>query len=185
MTMHTDRVRTQPLKMILLIAVLIAAIVYGTIGVTAQDALWFFNQLSGRVDAHPVRFLIYHDQGKLADLRPGQQGFDQLAAALHDSLAHGFERPSGIGFSDASLLDAYSRYVSVEVFFDPPARLHSPYATGEPTQMLFPITGRHSDQSLVLLGNDGKYRSNAPVLYTVEPIRRALQDLGYYTPQAR
>jgi hypothetical protein len=178
MATQTDRVRTQPLKMILLIAAWIAVIVYGTISVTAQDALWFIR----RIEAHPVRIIVYHHEGKLTDLHQGDDGFRELAASVQEALAQGVERPSGIGFSDASLLDAYSRYVTVEVFFDPPARLHSPYAKGEPTQMLFPITGRHSDQPLVLLGKDGKYLSDAPVLHTVEPIRRTLQDLGYYTP---
>jgi len=177
--MPTERVHTQPIKMVLVVAAWIAVIVYGTLSVTAQDPLWFLK----RFEAHPVRVLIYHHQGKLTDLRPGQAGFEELSTAVQASLEQGVDRPSGIGFSDASLLDAYSRYVTVEVFFDPPAVLDSPYATGEPTQMLFPVTGRHSDQPLVLLGNDGKYQSNAPLLHTVEPIRRALQDLGYYTPK--
>lgn len=181
MAMPTDRVRTQPIKMIFVVAAWIAVIVYGALGVTAQDPLWFLK----RFEARPVRVLIYHDQGKLTDLHPGQEGFEQLSAAVQASLEQGVDRPSGIGFSDASLLDAYSRYVTVEVFFDPPAVLDSPYATGEPTQMLFPITGRHSEQPLVLLGRDGRYLSNAPLLHTVEPIRRVLQDLGYYTPQPR
>ncbi|MBN1661399.1 MAG: hypothetical protein JXA93_23610 [Anaerolineae bacterium] len=181
MTTPTDRVRTQPLKMILVVAAWIAVIVYGTLSVTAQDPLWFLR----RVEAHPVRFVIYHHEGKLTDLRPGQEGFDQLSSAVQAALEQGIDRPSGIGFSDASLLDAYSRYITVEVFFDPPALLDAPYAIGEPTQMLIPITGRHSDQPLVLLGNEGKYWSNAPLLHTVEPIRRALQELGYYMPQVR
>jgi len=167
MATSTDRVRTQPVKMVFVVVAWIAVVVYGTLSVVAQDPLWFLK----RFEAHPVRFVIYHHDGKLTDLRPGQEGFDQLSSAVQTSLEQGIDRPSGIGFSDASLLDAYSRYVTVEAFFDPPALLDSPYAVGEPTQMLFPITGRHSDQPLVLLGNNGKYQSNAPLLHTVEPIR--------------
>jgi hypothetical protein len=45
---------------------------------------------------------------------------------------------------------------------------------------LFPITGRHSDLSIVLLGDESQYRVGAPVLKTMEPIRETLKALGYY-----
>jgi hypothetical protein len=45
--------------------------------------------------------------------------------------------------------------------------------------MLFPITGRHSDLSVVFLGRNGQYMAGGPVLQTTEPIRGALRALGY------
>ena len=82
--------------------------------------------------------------------------------------------------SDASLLDAYTRYVTVEAFFSHPVKLHAWFDTGQPTRMLFPITGRHSDLSIVVLGQGGKYLANPPVLKTIQPIRDALDQLGYH-----
>jgi hypothetical protein len=46
--------------------------------------------------------------------------------------------------------------------------------------MLFPITGRHSDQPIVFLGSNGQYLSNAPVLNSVQPLRDALQSTGLH-----
>jgi hypothetical protein len=171
-----DRGRTHPLKMALLVIVLLLLIVYGTISVSAQDFLWFLKGFENR----PTLIVVYHHEGKRTELRPGQPGFDDLTGAIQTSLAQGVDRPSGMGFSDASLLDAYTRYVSVEAFFDQPVKLHAWFNTGEPTQMLFPITGRHSELTIVLLGQNGQYLSSPPVLKTIEPIREALKTLGYY-----
>jgi hypothetical protein len=172
----TDRVRTRPLRMILLVIGLVLLIGYGTVSVTSQDLLWFLK----RFEYRPARIVVYHHEGKRTELGPGTPGFEELAAAIQASLAAGAERPSGIGFSDASLLDAYSQYVSVEAFFHEPVKLHTWFDTGAPTQMLFPITGRHSELSLVLLGTHGRYLASPPALKTVEPIRQALKSLGYY-----
>ncbi len=176
MVQSTDRIRTRPIKMVILIIGLVLLIVYGTLSVTAQDPLWFLKQFRYQ----PACIVVYHHEGKRTELQPGEPGFDQLADAIQASLAQGAERPSGIGFSDASLLDAYTRFVTVEVFFDQPVKLHAWFDTGEPTQMLFPMTGRHSELSVVLLGQNGKYLTSPPALKTVEPIRDALKSLGYY-----
>jgi hypothetical protein len=164
--------------MSLLAIALLLLIAYGSIGATAQDPLWFVQGFA----AWPQRVFVYHGDGRRTEVRPGQPGFDELAWAIRSSLAQGVDGPSGIGFSDASLLDAYTRFVTVEAVFKDPVKLHAWFYTGEATQMLLPITGRHAELSVVLLGTEGRYRSNPPVLKTMEPIRRALESLGYYPP---
>jgi hypothetical protein len=176
----TDRIRTNPIRMVLLMAALALLIVYVTVSVTTGDLTWFLKGFR----TMPARMVVYHHEGKRTELQPGDPGFAELASAVQACLAEGAERPSGIGFSDASLLDAYSQYVSLEVFFDRPVKLHAWFDTGAPTQMLFPITGRHSELSLVLLGNNGKYLASPPSLKTTEPIRHALQALGYLEDQS-
>lgn len=156
-------------KMFVALAVLAVAAIYGGTAFASQDALWF----AWGFDALPDRIIVYH-VGLQLELQPGDPGFDQLAEAIRSSLAQGVARQSNTGLSDASLEDAYTLYVTVEAFFEPPVKLHAGFFTGETTQMLFPITGRHSDLSLVFLGKDGRYRVNAPVLKTVEPIRAAV-----------
>lgn len=162
--------------MLALVGGFVALLLYGTIAFTSGDLLWF----SKRFDSKPVRIVVYHDGGKRTNLDPGDPDFEPLAQAIRSSLSAGLERPSGIGLSDASLLDAYSRYVTVEAYFARPVKLHAWFNTEDPTRMLFPITGRHSELSLVVLGKNGQYLSSPPVLNTVEPLRNALRELGYY-----
>lgn len=172
---NLERTATHPLRMLLLVTGFLLAALYVTIVVSTDDWLWFLPHF----DARPDRIIIYHGGGKRTELRAGQEGFSELASAIQTCLSSGAKRPSGIGFSDASLLDAYTRFLTVEAFFDRPVQLHAWFDTEEATQMLFPITGRHSDLSLVLLGNDGTYLSSPPVLDSIEPLREALHELGY------
>jgi hypothetical protein len=103
-----------------------------------------------------------------------------MAEAVRSSLAQGAVRSSGIGLSQGSLDDAFGLYLTVEVFFSQPVKLHAAFNTGAPDQMLFPITGRHADQPVVFLGKNGTYMANGPVLKTMQPIRDALAALGFW-----
>jgi len=161
-------------KMLFVVGLFIVLMIYGTIFVASRDPLWF---LSGFYEL-PARVVVYHE-GQQTEYTPGQPGFDLLAESLRDSLDQGIARQSGIGFSEATFQDAYQKYLTVEAFFDQPVKLHAWFDTGSPTQMLIPITGRHSEQSVVLLGNKGKYLVNSPALKNLQPLRDALVALGY------
>jgi hypothetical protein len=160
--------------LILLVGFVILAY-YLSVSSTARDPLWFVKGF--RDDASLI--IVYH-AGQRTELLPGQAGFDELAGAVQTSLSQGFARLSNIGFSAQSLQDAYQRDVVLEVFFERPITMHAWFPVGRTTQMLFPITGRHSEQPIVLLGDGGQYRVGAPVLETTEPIREALKSGGYY-----
>ncbi len=168
--------RTRPFRMLLTVVGFVLLAVYGTLAFTSGDLLWFVKQFDGS----PALIIVYHDGGQRTELAPGNPGFEQLAQAIQSCISQGLERPSGIGLSDASLLDAYTRYLTVEAVFQEPVKLHAWFNTEESTRMLFPITGRHSDLSIVVLGKGGKYLASPPVLKTMEPLRQALRDLGYY-----
>ena len=148
---------------------------YVTVSFTARDFLWFLR----RFEDQPSRIVVYHT-GQPTELVPGQAGFHELASAVQTSLAQGFAGLTNIGFSEQTLQNAYTRYVTLEVLFDQPVEMHTWFYPGRTTQMLFPITGRHSEMSAVLLGDGGHYRPGAPVLKTTEPIREALKSLGFY-----
>ena len=152
----------------------VAVVVYGSIALAAQDILWFLPGFNEK----PVRIIVYN-MGVRTVLEPGQPGFSELASAVVNSLNQGVERQSGVGLSEGSLQDAYTQYRTVEAFFSRPVKLHTPFYSHEATQMLFPITGRHSDLSIVFLGYGGSYLSNSPALNTTEPLRAALDNLGY------
>lgn len=162
-------------RMLLVVLVFIAGAIYATIAFSAQDLFWFKKGFNER----PSFIIIYHN-GQKNELRAGQPGYDVMADAVRDTLNSGVARLSGVGLSDASLQDAYKKYVTVEAFFGEPVKLHAWFDTDSPTQMLFPITGRHSELNVVFLGdNNGHYLVNAPVLGNYAPIRQAVQNLGF------
>ena len=174
MKQPTDRLRTNVGGMLVSVIGFLLLAYYAVTAISARDAFWFLN----RFDDKPVRMIVYR-AGQKTELLSGDPGFAELADAVRASLASGVARTSGIGLSPGSLQDAYQQYVTLEVFFDRPVKLHAAFNTGYPQQMLFPITGRHSDLNVVFLGVEGQYMAGAPVLNTIEPVRKALQAAGF------
>jgi hypothetical protein len=158
--------------LILLVGFLLLAY-YGTVALTSGDPLWFLRGFRDR----PSRMIVYR-MGQRTVLQPGDPGFEELAAAVKTSLAGGFAQLSNVGFSEQTLQDAYTQHLTLEVLWNEPIELHAWFPIGRTTQMLFPITGRHAEMSIVLLGDAGHYRVGAPVLNTIEPIRESLHSLG-------
>jgi hypothetical protein len=161
-------------KMILVVVVFFLGTYYFTISFTTQDLTWFRRGF----DDLPYRVVI-HNTGQKTEFRSVDPGNDRLAQAIRQSLDEGVARQSGVGLSANSLDDAYNRYLTVEAFFSQPVKLHAPFYTGHPIQMLIPITGRHSELSVVFLGGKNGYNVNAPALKTIQPLRDALVPLGY------
>ena len=174
MKQPTDKLRTNIGGMLVTVIGFLLLAYYAVTAIPARDAFWFWSGF----DAKPVRMIVYQ-AGQRTELLFGDPGFAELAEAVRASLASGVARTSGIGLSPGSLEDAYKLYVTLEVFFDRPVKLHAAFNTDHPQHMLFPITGRHSDLNVVFLGVEGAYLSGAPVLNTTEPIRKAMQAAGF------
>jgi hypothetical protein len=175
MSRSTGKDRTNTIPLLILIVGLMLLFYYGITSLSARDPLWFSHEF----EDIPSRIVIY-SAGQSTELRPGESDFDALAQAVQASLSEGFARLTKLGLSEHTLQEAYTRDVTLEVFFRQPAELHTWFGTGRTTQMLFPITGPYADPPVVLLGDDGQYRAGAPALKTVEPIREALIALGFY-----
>ena len=161
-------------KMILVIVLFILVVYLGTIFFVTQDPLWFVSSFNEK----PVHIVVYHD-GEKSEYRVGDPGFERLAEAIRQSLDQGVLRQSGIGMGEETLQEAYVKYVTVEAFFSHPVKLHANFWTGHPVQMLFPITGRHSELGVVFLGEGGDYLVNPPALNTIQPLRTALAELNF------
>jgi len=161
------------IKMILVVVVFGLFIYLFTIAFVTQDFFWFKKGFAEK----PFRVVVYH-QGLRIEYRSGQPGYELLASAIQQSLDSGVVRQSGIGLGEQTLYEAKTKYTTVEAYFLQPVKLHANFYTGHPTQMLFPITGRHSELSVVFLGDHGEYWVNGPVLRDMQPIRDALVQLN-------
>lgn len=175
---RTDKLQTNIVRMIVVVIVFIILASFLTVTLTTQDLAWFTTTFDEQV----VKVVVYHD-GQKTEYIQGTPGFSDLAEGIWASLNSGVVRPSGIGLSAESLQDAYQKYVSVEAFFPYPVKLHSWFNTGNPTQMLFLITGRHTDAPIVFMGDGNMYLAGAPILNTNQPLIDALNRLGYKTTE--
>jgi len=165
--------------MVLVVVGFLVLIPILVIAISAQDPFWYVNGF----DVLPYRVVVYAG-GESTEYLQGMAGYDQLAEGVRASLDRGVQRGSAIGLSPESLNDAYQKYTSVEAFFPGPVKLHAAINTHTPNQMLFLLTGRHSEYPIAFMGVDGTYYTNAPILNTNEPLRAALQALDYdLTPQ--
>ncbi len=160
--------------MVLVVLAFLVIIPFLVVAISAQDPFWF---RSGFTEL-PYRVVVY-SAGEPREYMQGTDGYDVLAEGVRASLSGGVQRGSAIGLSPQSLQDAYGRYTSVEAFFSGPVKLHAAINTYQPNQMLFLITGRHTDYPIVFMGLDGRYYSNGPVLNSNDPLRAALETLGY------
>ncbi len=174
MTQDSMTIRYNLGRLVLVFLGLVAVVAYGTISFAAHDLIWFMPGFTER----PARIVVYKS-GAQTVFTPGQRGYDELAAAIVDSLNQGVARQSGLGLSEASLQDAYHSYLTVEAFWTEPVKIHAWFDTHQPTQMLFPITGRHSETNVVFLGENGVYMSNSPALKTTQPISSVLASMGF------
>jgi hypothetical protein len=165
---------TNLVKFIFVFAGLVCVLIYFSNASTSHDLEWYKTGF----EALPYRILVYQ-AGKVTTLEAGAPGFAELAEGVRASLAGGVKEQSNTGLSDASLDEARNRYESVEVIYPDPVKLHAWFFTGNPTQMLFPITGRHSEIPIVFLAEAKGYLTNAPILKTNAPLLEALRKLGY------
>lgn len=160
--------------MVLVVLAFLVLIPILVIAISAQDPFWFATGF----DVLPYRVVVYAD-GQSSEYLQGTPGYDLLAEGVRASLDRGVQRGSAIGLSPESLNDAYQKYTSVEAFFPGTVKLHAAINTHAPNQMLFLLTGRHTENPIVFLGVDGKYFTNGPVLRTNQPVRDALEALEY------
>lgn len=174
MALPSTRVRTNLWAMILSGVGFILVAVFAVLAFSSQDILWFLKGFDG----YPERIVVYYN-GTSKEYQPDQVGFSELAGGVVASLSQGVYRPSAIGLSAGTIDDAYHKYLTVEVFYNTPVKLHASFYTGNPTQMLFLMTGRHSEMPVVFMGDHSIYLSSGPVLNTNEPLRSVLKALGY------
>lgn len=174
---HPRQIRlVEPLLWFVLIT---GSLIYALMAFNSQDLLWF---TSKAVDAHPNRIVVWED-GEQTVIQPGHDNYNQLAEAVHLSLKD-FNNTNliNVGFGDESLSYYEDKGVMVELFYDQPVRFHAPFRTGEPTQLLVPVNGRHAGHDYFFRGGQGEWWFGAMRMANPTPLMNTLAELGYNVP---
>ena len=116
--------------------------------------LWFRGGIS---DIEPSRIVVI-DHGERQIYQPGSPHFDTLSDATAQALSKFTSTDLiNVGLSEDTLVDYESSALIVEVYFNNPVQFNTMARTGEPTQLLIPIDGRHAGSSYVFRGARGEW----------------------------
>jgi hypothetical protein len=171
---HPSQIRIiEPFVIFLVIG---AAIIYLVNALNTGNWLWF---QAGSTDVRPARIVIV-DHGQRTIVAPGHAEFNALADAASASLSE-FSNSDlvSIGLSTQTLDEYANESLVLELYFDAPLHFNLLVRTGEPTQLLIPIEGRHADGGYVFRGAQGEWWFGALRMADPAPLYAALQQMGY------
>ncbi|RME47442.1 MAG: hypothetical protein D6791_05795 [Chloroflexi bacterium] len=128
------------------IALILVVSVYGLISLNTGDLLWFWPKF----DAEPAGMMI-HCYGRDVKLEPGTVPFSDITALVNQGLS-GAKRWDPLSLSDTTY-DEYQhspRMMTLEVFYEPPVRIHSQYKFfSDVDTLVVPLDGRHARYRVV------------------------------------
>lgn len=161
---------------LLMMAAFGIAIFYLVTAMNTQNWAWFLNETE---HVTPSRIVVINN-GTEQVYTQGRDGFLELSTAVEQSLSNLSNTALiNIGLSEQTLTDYATRSLVVELYFDQPVRFNSMARTGEPTQLLIPVTGRHSGGGYVFRGAQGDWWFGAVRMADPEPLFKTLESLGH------
>ena len=140
---------------------------------------WLWFQGKAAVLEPPARIVIV-ENGERTVLQPGTEFYNELSEAAVLALSK-FSNTDlvSIGLSDQTLADYAENSLVVELYFDKPLQFNTLARTGDPTQLLIPIEGRHAAGAYVFRGAAGEWWFGAVRMADPSPIYVVLQQMGY------
>lgn len=171
---HPNKVRVwEPFVGLIIFSI---AVIYIVNVFNTGNWFWFRNNA---VNVRPSRIAIV-DQGERLILTQGHEGYEELATAAEQSLSKLSNTDLvSIGLSDQTLLDYDTNSLILELYFDKPIIFNTMARTGEPTQLLIPIDGRHAGGGYAFRGDKGNWWFGAIRMADPAPIYNVLNELGY------
>ncbi len=131
------------------------------------------------VHVRPSRIVII-DHGQKTIISQGHPDFIPLSDALESSLSKLNNTDLvNVGLSEQTLADYDDNSLVLELYFDKPVVFNTMARTGEPTQLLIPIDGRHSNGNYVFRGAQGEWWYGAVRMADSAPLMSVLQNMGY------
>lgn len=128
----------------------------------------------------PTRIVI-RNYGQTIDIQPGTPGFTELAQALTETFANGFDNNAlvSIGLSDETLRRYAEEELVIESYYGQDISFNTRVRMNGVTQLLIPIDGTHADQRYLFMGGRGDWRVGAMVLTDDSALRTTMRQLGY------
>lgn len=166
--MPQDTVRVNLRGMFFALIVVVVLIVFGVGALANGDPYWFlpvFNDV-------PQRIVVYRS-GCRAELSQTQPGFDELTAAINQTLPQYEGFNSTFGIPPESLKEYREQEHAVEIFYGKPVTIHTPYRFGHPEALFIPLSSYFADARSVFGGRAGDYWAGALRLKSIESIQRA------------
>lgn len=149
---------------------------YLVTAMNTQNWVWFLNET---IHVTPSRIVVLHN-GDEQVYTQGKDGFLELATAVEQSLSDLSNTALiEVGLSEQTLTDYATTSLVVELYFDQPVQFNSMARTGEPTQLLIPVTGRHSGSGYVFRGAQGEWWFGAVRMANPDPLFNTLDSLGH------
>jgi len=169
---YTYTNRPNAFRAILAAVIAIGVVVYIAVSIGTADFLWFLQRSGGT----PVEIQVHFD-GQTTLLTPADPQFQDIANAIRITIGKVEGYAQQIGLSEKSLDDYRQIYWSVEAVYTEPLVLHSRFRFGRPTQLLIPLTGRHTEQNITFLAQNESFYTGPSVASTVE-LQRTLRQYG-------
>jgi len=176
--MAQDTVQVNLRGLFLALIVVIVLIVFSVGALANGDPLWFqssFNEV-------PQKIVVYPG-GCRVELSKGQPGFDELTAAINQTLPEYEGFNSTFGISPDSLKEYREKERALEVFYAKPVTIHAPYRFGHPDTLFIPLSSYFADTRSVFGGIAGDYWAGALRLKSLEAIQRAADQVSCAAPK--
>lgn len=138
---------------LLILVIFIVLVIYLLNVFNTGNWFWFLNSAT---NTRPT-YIVILDYGERINLEPGSPEFEVLADGIESSLSQlGNMDLITIGLSQETLSDYATKSLVLELHYDRPVIFNSLARTGEPTQLLIPIEGRHANAGYVFMGAQGE-----------------------------
>ena len=133
--------------------VIFAGLYFLIVALNTGDLLW----LSPVFEEVPVGMVV-HCYGEDKEINPGDPAFQPVNEAVNQTLT-GFKRWDDLTMSEATYQEYQTNatFMVLELFYDPPARIHSSYKFYKFVDtLIIPLDGRHAQYNSIF-GRRGEY----------------------------
>lgn len=124
--------------------------------------------------------IVVRDYGTAVTLRPGDDGFDTLTAALDETLSS-FTNTAlvDIGLSEETMRRYAEEELVLELYYGENLEFNTSVRMTNVNQLLIPIDATHADNNYVFIGANGAWRVGAMEVADMTSLKAAMRTLGY------